>query len=378
MPSIDPKPVAIDFSRYFSVETVGRKRSALKELKPYFDIPGMISDMFPLAPYSEPVKTEPLRPDLATELQYSATYGTPHLLSWLKEHIQRVHSPKYDDWNVLCTAGNTDGVDGVLRAFFNRGDHVLMEEFGKFHSGRGLRPVGVPLDSDGVDANALDRIMQEWDEEKRGGPRPKMIIIVPAAKAGDLLGLPQVGPADRRGRPLPNGAASPIVPTFLSIDTDGRVIRIDSFSKIVAPGSRLGYITGHKVLVEKIMNTRESATRCLAMIDLLKKHVPAECIEIPAPAGGMFLWVRLRVENHPLVKSEEPEAISKRAFKSMIDEKVLMVPSEAFKCPSDMVWSREDEARRIFVRISFSLPPMDEMEEGAKRMGRALAKEWQL
>ena len=58
----------------------------------------------------------------------------------------------------------------------------------------------------------------------------------------------------------PNGAASPIVPTFLSLDIDGRVIRVDSFSKIVAPGARLGFVTGPAPLVEKIMNTRESAT----------------------------------------------------------------------------------------------------------------------
>lgn len=58
----------------------------------------------------------------------------------------------------------------------------------------------------------------------------------------------------------PNGASSPIIPSFLALDTDGRVLRVDSFSKIVAPGSRLGFVTGHKVLVEKIMLTRESAT----------------------------------------------------------------------------------------------------------------------
>lgn len=56
------------------------------------------------------------------------------------------------------------------------------------------------------------------------------------------------------------GADSPIVPSFLSLDPDGRVIRVDSFSKIIAPGSRLGFITAHETILEKIMNTRESAT----------------------------------------------------------------------------------------------------------------------
>jgi hypothetical protein len=58
----------------------------------------------------------------------------------------------------------------------------------------------------------------------------------------------------------PNGADSPIVPTFLSMDVDGRVIRVDSFSKIVAPGSRCGWITGPTPLVTQIMHSREGST----------------------------------------------------------------------------------------------------------------------
>lgn len=89
--------------------------------------------MLPLAPYQEPSKNESLRPDLTEELQYSSTYGTKHLLSWIKEHIERVHAPPYEDWINLLTAGNTDGVDAVMRACFDRGDYMLVEEFGERH-----------------------------------------------------------------------------------------------------------------------------------------------------------------------------------------------------------------------------------------------------
>jgi aromatic amino acid aminotransferase I len=57
-----------------------------------------------------------------------------------------------------------------------------------------------------------------------------------------------------------NGYETPIVPSFLSLDVDGRVLRVDSFSKIVAPGSRSGWITGPAPLIEKIMNSREGST----------------------------------------------------------------------------------------------------------------------
>ncbi|OCF32127.1 aromatic amino acid aminotransferase I [Kwoniella heveanensis BCC8398] len=477
MPSIEPQATPIDFSQYLSRESKERKRSQLKELRPYFVIPGMISfgvgiphpstwpvngmtlsvpfagksvfvpgfgsqspsDMYPLAEYQDPAKGDALRPDLGEELQYSSTYGTPHLLSWIKEHIQRVHNPQYDDWVNLCTAGNTDGVDGVLRACFDRGDYMLVEEFAypgtlSPATTMGIRCLGVPMDTDGVDPKALDDMMMNWDEAEKGGPRPKMIVIVPTCSNPAGVTTPvqrkrEIYSACRKWNLLiceddpycflqirPNGADSPIVPSFLSMDTDGRVIRIDSFSKIVAPGSRLGFITGHKTLVEKIMNTRESATqcpsgfsiaaitailrawgshegfernyipyisdiyakRCLSAIRFLKEHVPAETIEIPAPAGGMFLWVRFKIESHPSFPAEDPETISKQIFHSMIEQKVLMCPSEYFKAPSTTQWTKEEEAKRIFVRLSFSLPPQEEMEEGIKRMGRALAKEWRL
>lgn len=86
--------------------------------------------LLPLAEYVSPLKSEPLNPDLTRELQYGTGFGAPHFLSWLKEHVSRVHNPPYADWDVLNTAGNTDGVDGVLRSCVDRGDSILLEEFG--------------------------------------------------------------------------------------------------------------------------------------------------------------------------------------------------------------------------------------------------------
>lgn len=94
----------------------------------------------------------------------------------------------------------------------------------------------------------------------------------------------------------------------------------------------------------------------------------------------MFLWVRLKVESHPdfLAGSKSAEEISAQVFQRLIGEKVLMCPSVYFKAPSLTQWTREEEAKRIFVRLSYSLPPKEEMEEGCKRMGRAMKAEWGL
>ena len=92
--------------------------------------------LLPLAEYTPPTKAETVNPDLAKELQYSATFGQVHFITWLKEHITRVHKPPYQDYTVLNTAGNTDGVDSILRTCMDRGDHILVEEFGEIAPGR--------------------------------------------------------------------------------------------------------------------------------------------------------------------------------------------------------------------------------------------------
>jgi aromatic amino acid aminotransferase I len=56
----------------------------------------------------------------------------------------------------------------------------------------------------------------------------------------------------------------------------------------------------------------------------------------------------------------------------------LTAPSKLFKAPGGPEWGKEEEADRVFLRLSFSFPAKDEMEEGVKRLGRALRKEWKL
>jgi aromatic amino acid aminotransferase I len=196
MPVATSDRVAIDYASYFSLESKNRERSRLKEIKPFSEIPGMINvsspatphstqltrqfgvgiphpstfpvdgmtlslpfvkqsafvpgygtrkpeDLQPLAAYTPADKETELNPDLAEELQYSATFGQKHLLRWLKEHISRIHSPSYDDWEILCTAGNTDGVDGVMRGLLDRGDYLLVEEFGQWKSMEAHRKTGL-------------------------------------------------------------------------------------------------------------------------------------------------------------------------------------------------------------------------------------------
>lgn len=118
--------------------------------------------------------------------------------------------------------------------------------------------------------------------------------------------------------------------------------------------------------------------RALLLVDLLNKYAPLSTIEIPKPSGGMFLWVRLRVESHPSFPVKTPQEISQQVFDSMIEEKVLAAPGHFFKAPSVTPTTAEDDAKKMFIRMSYALPPPEDMEEGVKRFSRALRKEWQV
>lgn len=114
------------------------------------------------------------------------------------------------------------------------------------------------------------------------------------------------------------------------------------------------------------------------MVGYLERYCPAETIEVPSPSGGMFLWVKLRISSHPQYGLLSPDEISRQVFDSFIKEKVLVAPGHFFKSPRFEPMSREEEATKAFIRLSYALPPLDEMEEGVKRMGRALRSEWRL
>lgn len=145
---------------------------------------------------------------------------------------------------------------------------------------------------------------------------------------------------------------------------------------IIFPTSRVNFdsVPDEKSLLPPLADTYSK--RSNLMVSLIRKYVPAEAAECPDGSGGMFLWVRLRVESHPQLSTLSPEEISDKVFHTLIGEKVMVAPSSYFKTPGGPVWSKVEESKRIFVRLSFSLSTADEMEEGVKRFARGLRKEW--
>jgi kynurenine/2-aminoadipate aminotransferase len=214
---------------------------------------------------------------LQSALQYLPTPGHPGLLRQLRELQQEVHRPDPAVWagaDMVVTTGSQDGLCKALEMMLEPGASVLVEDFvysGTLSIINPYRPVYhvIQSDSEGMVPASLRAVLGQWSPGTEGEPaRPKFLYINPtgANPTGTVL------PEGRRREIyalccqynlllleddpyyyLQFSEAGERPPSFLSLDTEGRVLRFDSFSKILSSGIRLGFVTGPRELVQRIV-----------------------------------------------------------------------------------------------------------------------------
>lgn len=223
----------------------------------------------------------------------------------------------------------------------------------------GLKALAVPMDEQGLLPEAMDDLLSNWDEKARGARKPFVLYTIPTgqnptgatqsaerrravykvAQKHDIILVEdepyyflQMQPYVGQGAPTPPPPANhdefiqSLVPSFLSLDTDGRVVRLESFSKVVAPGTRVGWIVASEQIVERfvrnfevssqnpsgisqlvlfklldehwghsgyldwLINLRMQYTdRRDALLHSCEKHLPTEIAHWVPPAAGMFV-----------------------------------------------------------------------------------------
>ncbi|KAI9667180.1 MAG: hypothetical protein M1831_001357 [Alyxoria varia] len=261
--------------------------------------------------------------DLLTALQYGTAEGYPPLRLFLREFTRQHMHPTttYSDGpEIILTCGSTDGFSKFLQTFNNEwveGRHtvkeregLLVEEFAYMNAVQTARPRGmnivpVSLDDDGMKSHGrggLKEVLETWDFAR--GKRPHLLYTVTMGHnpTSSVVSLPRrreiyelcqqydiVICEDDPYWYLQYASANPLVhevrreltkplhpyhhpssgyefldslvPSYTSIDVEGRVVRLDTFSKTVAPGARLGWITAQPAIIERILRITETSTQ---------------------------------------------------------------------------------------------------------------------
>ncbi|KAK6453999.1 aromatic amino acid aminotransferase II [Scheffersomyces xylosifermentans] len=245
-------------------------------------------------------------------LQYGNIVGLPAFHKFLTNFVQRIHSPAYDDWEVTASNGAGEGLNKVADALIDPGDVVLFEEFTFSPFGNNVRNVGgipVPVkikfqkeEDDGISADIdveyLSHLLENWDELKPElkGNKPKAFYTIPTCqnptgltqspetrqKIYNLASLhnfiiieddpygyltlppfavPDVESLKKHDVSIDDYLQNHLVPSYLKFDTEGRVVRVETFSKVFAPGLRLGFVVGHRKIIDVIKKYSSIVTR---------------------------------------------------------------------------------------------------------------------
>lgn len=272
--------------------------------------------------------------DLATGLQYAYTEGIPQLLNFTRELVKKTHPPGFDDWSTVLSGGAGDGLHMAVDALVNEGDVVLIEEFTftpfiqSIDEYKGIAvPIKLDFDatpdkSNGIDLEYLTNLLENWDELKPElkGKKPKALYTIASGQnptgftqsldfrskiyalaekydfaiiEDDPYGYLTLPPYSK-----PEGLhklndfltvddylQNHLVRSYLTLDTSGRVLRIETFSKLFAPGLRLGFLVGHKDVIAAIATYSNLSRNVSGTSQLLVNNV------IEQSFGGLDGWL---------------------------------------------------------------------------------------
>ncbi|KAF9429111.1 hypothetical protein BGZ76_001798 [Entomortierella beljakovae] len=402
----------VEYNNYLSANSKSRKPSAIRRLIPLTKIPGMISlgagapnpDLFPFEGISISLKTgETLKIDqkvLGESLSYGPSDGIPQLNSWLHELQKIQHSPPRD-FVVSIGTGSQDLVTKAIQMLITDGDNILFESPGyvgviTYLKHQPCNLVDVELDSFGVIPSKLRAQLDNWPADKR---KPKVLYTVPVG--GNPTGVSQTLERKKeiyeiaRSHDLLILEDDPYyylqygekIPSYFSMDVDGRVLRFDSMSKILSSGLRVGWATGPAELINcmnlitQTSNLQPSSVaqaitytlleswghqgfydhtlkvasfykeKCQTFCRLARKHLTG-LAEWAEPDAGMFVWFELKG-----IKDASDLILNKA-----VEKKVLLVPGIDFYCHP------EETGPSPYVRASFSNVSEEQMDLGLERL----------
>ena len=386
----------------FSDKVSGLKASAIREILKFTSDPEVISfaagnpapEAFPKERIAE-LSAELLRDDPILAMQYSVTEGYTPLRDFLKEWLGSkgcFHS-EFDE--LIVTSGGQQANELSCKVLLNEADTRLCESpsfLGSLSSFRSytVNLVGVDMEDDGIN-------LEKLEEALKTQPNVKVLYLIPNFQnpTGRTMSL-----AKRKAvyelacrydfiilEDDPYGElrfAGENVPTIKSMDTEGRVIYSSTFSKLISPGFRTGFVSAPAPIIQKIVVCKQVSDvhsniwaqvlchRFMTTIDreahfnklrgIYKEKCDLMCsfiendfskkISYVKPEGGLFIWCTL------------PDNCDMNAFctKAVQEYKIAVVPGNSFSI-------KEDEVSHSF-RLNYSTPTNEQIKKGMEILAR--------
>jgi 2-aminoadipate transaminase len=378
------------------------KPSAIREMLKVTADPSVISfsagnpsaELFPVEKLAEITASIYAR-EAATALQYSITEGYGPLRELTKQRYRKYGIGTDEDDLIICSGGQ-QGIDLAVKCLVNEGDTIICENpsfIGALNTFRSYNAklVGIPMDRDGMDISALEDALRR---EKN----VRLIYTIPTFQnpAGVTMCM------ERRKKLLELAEkydviiledspyfelsfSGEIIKPIKTLDTSGHVVYLGSFSKIIAPGIRIGFVCGPKWLVSKMTVAKQIAdvhTNMVFMMVVAKMlesydmdaHI-AKCrdlysrkcalmlgemdklfdkrVSYTKPEGGLFLWCDL------------PEGYPSLPMCALAQKrKVAVVPGMTFDV-------NESTENRGF-RLNFSVPTPEQIKTGIGRVAQSI------
>jgi 2-aminoadipate transaminase len=385
----------------FSDRIAGLQASAIREILKFTAFPDVISfaagnpapEAFPVEEVSR-ISAELLKENPVLALQYSITEGYTPLRDLLKKTMAEKNCFSDND-ELIVTAGAQQGMELSCKVLCNEGDTLICEApsfIGSLNAFKSYKVnlVGVELEDDGINLEKLEDVL-------KANSNIKVLYLIPNFQnpTGNTMSLEKRKAVYELAKKYnfiiiednPYGDlrfAGEDIPTIKSLDTDGRVIYVGSFSKILAPGLRVGYVSAPKEIIQKMVVCKQVSDvhtniwaqvicerfmttcdlnshfeklrdvykrKCELMLGEMDKHFSKK-IKYTKPQGGLFIWATL------------PEGSDMLGFckKAVEEYKIAVVPGSAFMI------SESDKTNSF--RLNFSTPTDDKIVKGCEILGR--------
>lgn len=402
--------MSFDWNSAFAGRVAGMSASEIRELLKLIERPEIISfaggvpdpDLFPVGELSEAYERV-FQADTGAGLafQYSVSEGYPPLRDWIAGRMGEKGVPTDAD-RVLITSGSQQALEFIGKLLIGPGDPIAvtyptylgaLQAFSPFEP----RHIGVEIDARGPVPESLEAALAQGpklfylvpDFQNPTGvttdwERRRIIVEMCAKYRVPLIEDTAYAELRYDGAPPPALAA---IDAEMNGGEQAGVLYCGTFSKVMVPGLRVGWVTGSKAAVEKMVLMKQAADLHTSTVNqrvlhdlvtrIFKTHVPTlikayrarrdamletiaeefpEGVTWTRPEGGMFVWVEL------------PEGIDAAVLldRAIREFDVAFVPGAPFF---------HDRGRRATMRLSFVTVPPERIREGVRRLGRLLRSE---